>query len=314
MRSRCTLRSLRLCLSSARCDNTPDRYHGRCRKGTPRQRFALPSLNSAKLYTRLSKSTGICYLRGNLRVKLDVVVPTYNRSQLLKLTVDSLLQARVPEGMQVAILVVDNNSKDNTEQLVREIQKTAKIPVHYVKATRQGLSHARNAGIEAGSGDVIGFIDDDEEVNRDWYEVVGREFSDEKVEFIGGPYLANCKIPMPGWIPPGYHAVIGVVDPKPRQPFGPSFSGNLMGGNAVIRRDVFDRVGTYSPKLGRSGKGLLSEEDAEFYRRLMAADILGYHVPELIIHHHIPQDRLTKKYHRRWCYWRGFRKGFWTGI
>jgi glycosyltransferase involved in cell wall biosynthesis len=58
-------------------------------------------------------------------VKLDVVVPTYNRSQLLRRTITSLLQASIPTGMAVTILIVDNNSKDDTEQVVREIQSQA---------------------------------------------------------------------------------------------------------------------------------------------------------------------------------------------
>jgi hypothetical protein len=68
-------------------------------------------------------------------------------------------------------------------------------------------------------------------------------------------------------------------------------------------------VGQYSTKLGRSGKGLLSEEDAELYRRILDAKIHGMHVPDLIIYHHIPGDRLTRKYHRRWCFWRGVSQG-----
>lgn len=58
-------------------------------------------------------------------MKLDVVVPTYNRSQLLRRTITSLLQASIPTGMAVTILIVDNNSKDDTEQVVREIQSQA---------------------------------------------------------------------------------------------------------------------------------------------------------------------------------------------
>jgi hypothetical protein len=82
-----------------------------------------------------------------------------------------------------------------------------------------------------------------------------------------------------------------------------------MGGNAVVRRSAFDRIGLYSTKLGRSGKGLLSSEDLEFYRRLLSAGIHGIYVPDLVIYHHIPQDRLTRKYHRRWCFWNGVSHG-----
>lgn len=242
-------------------------------------------------------------------MKLDVVVPTYNRSSLLRLTIASFFRAAVPHGLEIAILIIDNNSVDDTGDVVRSLQTGAPVPLHYIRETKQGLSHARNAGIAAGTGDLIGFIDDDEEIDASWFEVVAREFADASVDFIGGPYLANWAAPAPHWLPPGYHAAIGHVPPKPRSPFGSEFGANLMGGNAVIRRGVFERVGTYSTRLGRSGKGLLSEEDAEFCRRLDAASIQGMYVPDLIIHHYIPTERLTRKYHRRWAYWRAVSQG-----
>ncbi len=249
-------------------------------------------------------------------LKLDVIVPTYNRSVLLQRTLASLLRAPIPAGLQVSIIVVDNNSKDDTAEVVASWQARREEQggqpdraLVYVKETAQGLSNARNGGIRSGNGDLIGFIDDDEEIEAGWYQAVAREFADSAIQFIGGPYLANYAAPVPDWLPPGYHAVIGVVDPKPRTAFVTGFSGNLMGGNAVIRRSVFEQVGLYSPKLGRSGKGLLSEEDAEFYRRLLAAGLLGFHVPDLIIFHHIPADRLTRSYHRRWCFWRAVSQG-----
>jgi glycosyltransferase involved in cell wall biosynthesis len=242
-------------------------------------------------------------------MKLDVVVPTYNRSQMVQLTITSLLEAPIPAGLEVTILVVDNNSKDDTEKVVREISAQSDRPVVYVKETKQGLSHARNAGILAGTGDLIGFIDDDEEVHADWYNVVARELADQSTQFIGGPCLPNWGAPPPSWLPPGYNGVIGVIDPKPRMLFGPAFPGNLNGGNAVLRRAVFEKVGMYNTKLGRSGKGLLSDEDAELYRRILSADIRGFHAPDLIIYHLVPASRLTRKYHRRWCYWRAVSQG-----
>ncbi len=242
-------------------------------------------------------------------MKLDVVVPTYNRSALLRTTLDSLLRAAVPAELKVTVLVVDNNSKDDTAFVVENLQRDAPLRLIYVKETRQGLSHARNAGILAGKGDLVGFIDDDEEIGDTWYEVIAREFSAPEIDFIGGPYLPNWVSDVPDWLPPGYHAAIGAIPPKPRAPFDKHFSGNLMGGNAVFRRGVFDRVGMYAPHLGRSGKGLLSEEDAEFYRRLQAAGIHGMYVPDLTILHYIAPERLTRTYHRRWAYWRAVSQG-----
>lgn len=242
-------------------------------------------------------------------MKLDVVVPTYNRSHLLRKTLDSLMKASVPRGLDVSVIVVDNNSKDDTAAMVGDFQASAPLPVRYVLETRQSSSHARNAGIANASGDLVGFIDDDEEVDGTWYEVVAREFADPATEFIGGPYLPNWVSPAPDWLPYGYHAAIGAIPPKPRNVFSREFGANLMGGNAVLRRSIFERVGTYNTRLGRSGTGLLSEEDAEFFGRLQAKEVRGIYVPDLLIHHYIAPERLTRNYHRRWVYWRAVSQG-----
>ena len=242
-------------------------------------------------------------------MKIDVVVPTYNRQALLRRTLDSLLRATVPDGLEVAVYIVDNNSPDTTAKVVGEYAQSSSLPMHYVLETRQGSSQARNAGIAAGTGDLLGFIDDDEEVDPQWFEVAAREMADGSVDYIGGPYLANWVSPVPDWLPPGYHSAIGAIPPKPRSRYGPEFGANLMSGNCVIRRSVFERVGTYSTTLGRTGKGLLSEEDAELHRRMDAAGIPGMYVPELQILHYIAPERLTRKYHRSWAYWRAVSQG-----
>lgn len=241
--------------------------------------------------------------------ELDVVIPTFNRSRLLNLALDSLLRAPVPPGLSVQIYVVDNNSKDDTQALVKAKQQSASLPIHYVLATLQGSSAARNAGIGAGNGAIVAFIDDDEEIDKDWYRVLAKEFASSEVSFIGGPYLPNWVSPAPKWMPSGYHAVIGAIPPKPRAIIDERFEGNLMGGNCALRRSVFDVVGLYDTHLGRSDTGLLSDEDAEFFGRVRRAGFTGMYVPEFAIHHYIAPERLTKQYYRRWVYWRAVSQG-----
>src|ERR1051326_7909879 len=98
-------------------------------------------------------------------MKLDVIIPTYNRSEMLKDTLNSLLRARVPEGLSVHITAVDNNSKDNTREVVQDYIKRYGDRFSYVFESKQGRSAALNAGIAATNGDLIGMIDDDEEVD-----------------------------------------------------------------------------------------------------------------------------------------------------
>ena len=240
---------------------------------------------------------------------LDVVIPTYNRSALLSRALHSLLRARVPSELQISILVIDNNSVDDTRSVVESIARSARLPVRYLSEARQSSSFARNAGILSSHADLIGFIDDDEEVDNQWFEVIAREFADPATEFIGGPYYADPSLVLPDWLPCDYPAVIGIMQPRPRGVFGSTFTGNLNGGNSVFRRHIFEQVGLYSTELGRGARALLSEEDAELYRRVRAAGHHGIFVPDLVIIHHIPPERLTVRYHRRWCFWRGVSQG-----
>jgi hypothetical protein len=83
-----------------------------------------------------------------------------------------------------------------------------------------------------------------------------------------------------------------------------------MGGNAVIRRSILERVGPYSVDLGRTPGGrLMSCEDEDMFARLLAIGARGFYRPDLIIHHYVPPERLTKGYFRRWCFWRGVSQG-----
>lgn len=135
----------------------------------------------------------------NARPKLDVIVPTYNRETLLRKTLDSFAAAILPPDLDIAIVVVDNNSVDGTEAMVLQLQSTFPLTLRYQRETKQGLSHSRNGGITASSADLVAFIDDDEEIDPHWFQVIAREFADPAVQFIGGPYDANWVTPTPDW-------------------------------------------------------------------------------------------------------------------
>jgi glycosyltransferase involved in cell wall biosynthesis len=93
---------------------------------------------------------------------LDVVIPTYNRQELLQRTLKSLLGADMAPGLTVRITVVDNNSKDSTRQVIEKWIEKFDDRVRYVFEARQGRSNALNAGIASTDGDLVGMIDDDE--------------------------------------------------------------------------------------------------------------------------------------------------------
>jgi glycosyltransferase involved in cell wall biosynthesis len=246
-----------------------------------------------------------------MHLRLDVVIPTYNRAWLLRRTLDSLLTAERPTGLSVTVLVVDNRSTDDTRAVVEQYVPRFSGALRYVYESTPGRSSALNAGIAAGNGELVGMIDDDEEVDRGWLNTVADAFTDPNVDFIGGPYVPRWGAEKPAWLRSSYRAAVGWVDSGPVvQQFGPGFDAMLMGGNAVIRRRILERVGPYATDLGRaSEKQLLSCEDRDMFNRLLANGARGFYRPDLVILHYVPPERLTKRYFRRWSFWHGVSLG-----
>lgn len=241
---------------------------------------------------------------------LDVIIPTFNRHLLLDKTLASLWRARTPSGLTVRVTVVDNNSRDLTRDVVERWQTSFAGRLQYVFESQQGRSSALNTGIRSTDGDLVGMIDDDEEIDAGWYVRLYAAFAEGEVDFIGGPYVPRWGAHPPDWLPMNYVGVIGWIDGGNRVvAYDDNYPGILMGGNAVLRRDLFDRVGLYMTSVSRTGKRLLAGEDEDMYRRLLAVGARGFYLPDLVIYHYVPPERLTKPYFRRWCFWRGVSRG-----
>jgi glycosyltransferase involved in cell wall biosynthesis len=238
-------------------------------------------------------------------MKLTVVIPTFNRAELLRHTLRSLAEAERPRGLETCLLVVDNNSTDETRRAVEECQKNFELEIRYLFEPRQGKSRALNTAIENASGDLLGMIDDDEEVCVGWLSEVARVFLNrwEEVDFIGGRYIPQWETEPPAWLPKQYTGVVGFSNPGEEElEYGSSFKGMMPGGNAVVKLSVLRELGGYNESLGPVGKNLMGCEDDEMYHRLLDAGKRGLYCPRLNIRHRVPAYRLTKKYFRRWCY------------
>jgi glycosyltransferase involved in cell wall biosynthesis len=240
-------------------------------------------------------------------MRLDVLIATYNRCALLARALESLRRAPAPEDLDVYVTIIDNNSPDETRRVVEAAMPVFNGRLKYLFEPRQGRTHALNTGIQdvcERGGELIGIIDDDEEIDEKWYATVYRAFTEHDVDFIGGPYLPRWRVEPPRWLPPSYCAVIGWIDGgREVREYGKDYRGMLMGGNAVIRRQMFERVGLYNTNLGPNAKtGTQTGDDEDMYRRLIAARARGLYMPDLIIYHYIPPHRLTKAYYRRWCF------------
>lgn len=240
-------------------------------------------------------------------MKFSVIICTHNRAQSLRETLASL--AKLSTNAEWELIVVDNNSTDNTRAVIEEAAQSFPVELRYLFEAEPGKFAALNQGILASRGEIIATTDDDAFIEHDWLDRAAEGLDRFNCDFVGGRVLPVWGGTRPNWLPnrPGLHwAVIALLDlgPTPVE-FGCNGVPWPLGVNEVTRRDAFTRAGLFDNRLGRKAGTLRNQANREWHLRARDSGIRGYYIPEMVVHHVVPADRLTKKYFRRWLYWHG---------
>jgi glycosyltransferase involved in cell wall biosynthesis len=223
---------------------------------------------------------------------VSVIVPTHNRAALLGRTLDTLLAQQAP-GVRYEIVVVDNNSRDNTRDVVGAYSARSPL-IRYVFEPRPGVSHARNSGVRRAGARLLAFIDDDIEASPDWVATITRTFDRRPdVDCIGGRIEPRWSEPPPAWLTSQHWGAVALQADKGTSPVvdAEHASPCLMTANFACRREAYEAVGGFSPEF-------LRDEDREMQLRLWSAGKRGLYVPELQVTAEVAPERLRKPYHR----------------
>jgi glycosyltransferase involved in cell wall biosynthesis len=240
-------------------------------------------------------------------MSISVILCTYNRCESLKTTLDSLTALVVPQSIEWEVLVVDNNSKDRTREVINEFCLRNPGRFRYISELKQGLSNARNAGIGQARGEILAFVDDDVTVEPGWLHDLTANLYDGQWSGAGGRILPPTEFAPPPWLE--LRGPWGQGGPLCAQfDFGDT-PGELKeeppyGTNMAFRKTMFEKYGGFRVDMGRCGGSLIGNEDTEFGRRLMAAGERLRYEPSAIVYHSIAEERLNKKYF--WVYWFAF--------
>jgi glycosyltransferase involved in cell wall biosynthesis len=233
---------------------------------------------------------------------VSVVMTTFNRGKLLTGAIRSVLGQPQPSAGTLELIVVDNNSTDDTRQVVEGIA-AADPRVHYIFEPRQGSSYGRNAGIRAARASIVAFTDDDVRVEPDWTRSIIRAFREHKgAGGVGGRVLPRWPCPPPSWLTREHWPPLALVD-YGDTPFvvSPEHPVCLVTANAAFRRDVFAAVGGFAPRFQLGAHGILgSVEDHELQLRLIGAGLSMVYDPRIVVHAEVQPKRLERAYHRRW--------------
>jgi glycosyltransferase involved in cell wall biosynthesis len=241
------------------------------------------------------------------RLDATVLICTYNRCQLLGETLDAI--AKIRSTLAWEVVVVDNNSTDQTRSVVESRQACYPAPLRYLFEPRQGNSFALNTGIAASHATIIAFTDDDVRVCEAWLqEGCAPMLSNPAIDYTGGPVRPIWDTPPPAWVDQTRSDLWGTLAMLDYGPASFVFEDRKrvpLGANMAVRRTLFERVGNFDTNLGRVGNSLRGQAQAEFFCRSRDAGARGVYVPAMAVDHHVPSSRLTRRYFRRWWFMKG---------
>ncbi|MBC7378236.1 MAG: glycosyltransferase family 2 protein [Burkholderiaceae bacterium] len=229
--------------------------------------------------------------------RISVIICTWNRAELLLKTLQSLCRQTGIATSEVEVVVVDNNSTDNTRRVVEgEIKQWPLGRLVYEFEPRQGKQFALNRGVSAATNPVLAFTDDDIIFDSDWLAQVQALFAEEHVELAGGKTLIAWGLSGPPvWFSDGMQAVLGGVDLGDLR-LDPGPPGYAPGGaNLLARRALFDRVGAFS-------EGHYRHMDFEFGLRCQSLGVRVVYDPRPTVYAPVDERCLTLRYFRRWSF------------
>lgn len=226
---------------------------------------------------------------------LDVILRTFNREHMVRECITSFLEAD-RSGIDLHLYVVDNNSKDRTLDIVRDIASEHPDLMTVLVEKKPNAITAMNTALKAGNAANVAFFDDDETLDPNWLQVIKTNMADPAVDFIGGKCIPKWTQEKPSWLPEGFGGVLGIIDNgRAKTQYGSDgFYAMMTQGNCALRRAIYDEAGLPPDTLSTA-------EDRWIFEWLMKNDKLGYYCPDLIINHIMQDQRLNKDYFRKWA-------------
>jgi len=223
----------------------------------------------------------------------SICIATYRRPLGLARLLDSLERLKLPSGLRIETIVVDNDEGGSARSIV-ESRVDSLDPIRYCIEPRRNIAHARNRAVSQARGEWLVFIDDDEAAEEDWiagyWELIERAQCDGAM----GPVLPRLEEVVTPWLD------VETFYARCRHATGePLDAGDLYTSNALVHRRLFDERG-FDPAYGLTGGS-----DSELFGRMLRSGARFLSCDEARVVEFVPPER-----HRLgWLAQRAFRGG-----
>ncbi|MDB4870305.1 MAG: glycosyl transferase family 2 [Gemmatimonadales bacterium] len=228
--------------------------------------------------------------------RISVVICTWNRGRLLRKTLEQMTRLIIPPGAVWELVVVNNNSSDDTDSVLREFE--GKLPVVRLFEPTAGKSYAANLAVREAKGEYIVWTDDDVLVEPDWLQAYVTAFAmwpDASV--FGGAIDPWFEQTPPRWLEEVFRQVEEAYAALDYGPTGLAMTHESypFGANMALKRSAH-LMQPFDTRLGPRPKSGIRGEETFLVERLFSLGHTGRWVPEARVRHLIPAERHTLKY------------------
>ncbi|MGP1387197.1 MAG: hormogonium polysaccharide biosynthesis glycosyltransferase HpsE [Thainema sp.] len=241
-----------------------------------------------------------------MTLDFTIAIPTYNGGDRIPALLEKLRSQTQVDQLAWEILIVDNNSSDNTCQIVEQYQADATfpVPIRYAFEPQQGAAYARLTAIGAANGEWIGFLDDDNWPEPNWLSVAA-QFRHHRPRL--GAFSGRIRLATDASVPSDFNriAIYLAIRDHGHQPcaFDPD---NLLlppAASLVIRKQAWIESVPKLPTLSGKRPGFFVQGDD--YEPLLYLHKAGWEIwytPDLQTHHQLSAQRFERDYLIRLAY------------
>lgn len=234
---------------------------------------------------------------------VTLLVPTYRRPERLGRLLAAVARQEAPFTWE--LLVVDNDEQGSARSVVEEAPAPPGVPVRYVVEPALGAVHARNRGVREAAGHVIAMLDDDVVPQAGWLAAVSAPVLAGEAVGAGGTVVLDPEVPRPGWFDErgmGGYLTAHALDVR-RRPLADDEI--VVTANAAFDREALQRIGGFDARFGPRGRVQIVADDAHLVRELMRAGGTVLWLPDAVVVHDLPPQRLSRRWLLRRAYWQG---------
>ncbi|MGD1905509.1 MAG: hormogonium polysaccharide biosynthesis glycosyltransferase HpsE [Leptolyngbyaceae cyanobacterium] len=234
------------------------------------------------------------------QLDLTIAICTYNGANRIPEVLDCLCRQENIQHLNWQVMVVDNNSSDQTAAVVKHYQAQwpFAMPLRYVFERRQGAGYARHRAMQVAESSWVGFLDDDNLPAPNW---VGAAYDFAKSYPSVGVYGSRIEGDFEHEPPKDFERIAPFLALTDRgdQPllYHPHAKILPPGAGMVVKRDLWLKYVPVNPVLGgRTQSSMLTGEDLEAVLHIQRAGWEIWYNPEMQLQHKIPQQRLEHQY------------------